>query len=115
MIVFAIVVGGLCLFVLVAMEKLIPLSNKLFSLVWSEEEIAKEKLNRVKELFINSEDTEETKLMMASIETNITAAQILRSFGVDNAKDLGRLVNGKGGWLLSRAVKVGKSRISKGR
>lgn len=101
--VFLIVIVAVSLFIIYVMVKVGPAIDRLFSLIWSEDQMDYETRKRISELFIDSEEIEETKLMTAAMETKRSARDILSSFGAKDAKDLGKILRGQYRGLLANA------------
>ena len=99
-------------FSILGMGKLAPWLNKeVFSRIWSEEDrpmVAREAIDRIKELCIDGNVPEETAILMAAKEHGLNERQLLNSFSADDAKDLIRILSGKKpNYLALMTKKVG--------
>jgi hypothetical protein len=79
--------------------KMLPWLNKhIFSKIWCEEprkQVARETIDRLKELMVDGDVPEETALLMVAKEQEIEAKDILQSFDADDAKELIQLLSAK--------------------
>ena len=105
--------------VVVGQGKLMPWMNKhVFSKIWCEEprkQVARETIDRLKELMVDSDVPEETALLMVAKEQDINAEDVLNSFDADDAKDLIRILSAKnpnfGSFLVKSVVNLPKKNM----
>ena len=100
-------------FSVLGMGKLAPWLNKeVFSKIWSEESkpmIAREAIDRIKELCIDGDVPAETAVLMASKEHGLDERQLLSNFDVADAKELIRMLSAKNpNWMAMMMKKIGK-------
>ena len=80
-------------------NRMLPWLNKrIFSKIWCEEprkQVARETIDRLKELMVDGDVPEETALLMVAKEQDIEAKDILQSFDADDAKELIQLLSAK--------------------
>ena len=89
----------LWLFMDVSYSRMLPWLNKrIFSRIWSEETrpaVAREAIDRLKELCIDSDVPEETAILMAARENGVTEREMLASFNAEDAAELMRMLSGR--------------------
>ena len=87
------------LFVGVSEQKMIPWLNKhFFSRIWQEETrplVAREVIDRIKELCVDGDIPEETAVMIAAKEHDVSEATMLEAFNAEDAKELVRILSSK--------------------
>lgn len=92
-----------------ALNTLLPWLNKhIFSKIWSEETrpaVARETIDRIKELCVDGDVSEETAILMAAKENNLTEDELLASFNASDAKELVSILSGKNSNMLSVVMK----------
>jgi hypothetical protein len=73
-----------------------PFFNKFFAMIWTENnKIKSSAVDRLQELYVDSDKNEEALLLQASIEENVSREQILRTFNAVDARDLAAILRGK--------------------
>ena len=78
--------------------RILPWCNKhVFSRIWSEERpvVAREAIDRIKELCIDGDIPEETAVLMAAQEQNLTEQEMLVAFSAKDAKELVAILTNK--------------------
>ena len=88
---------------------LMPWLNKhVFSKIWCEEPrkvVARETIDRLADLMMDGNVPEETAVLMVAQEQDISEQDIFNSFGVDDAKELVRVLSSKNPNFASLLVK----------
>lgn len=81
-------------------------SNKIFSCIWSEQEVNNDVKKRLKELYVDSDVPEETGLLIASQEQKMKEEELLRAFGALDANDLSNIIKKNPRDTLTKLISV---------
>ncbi len=84
------------------------LNRHIFSKVWHEEDrapVARETVERIKELCVDGDVPEETAVVMAARESGLSEEQLLNHFDAKDAEELVRILSHKKPQLASYVLK----------
>lgn len=114
MFIMALGLVGFFVSVVIITKYLEPFFNKMFAKVWKENNALKTStVERLNELYVDSDKNEEALLLQASIEENVSREQMLNAFNAIDAKDLAAILRGKPRDFFTRLNKLAEKKSKK--